>query len=857
MKEATNKNPSVSENFWWKDNKTYAMLVAFILPIVCLCLSGMLRGSFPFGDITRSVNDLGNQFVPVHTYYWDILHGKAEGDLFFNWRSAFGTGFYADFVTYLSSPFALLVYFFPRENVNLAVYIITLLKLATAGAVMAFYLSAWKRGSWAFAGLLGASYALCGWAVDDSYFVPMWLDGLIAFPLICLVGQWALEGRRMYLGTFMVALAWTANFYTAYMATLGAVIVTLVRMFTANMTAKQRSFVLLRGVGMVTLGVGIAFPLIYPILQATATAQPTMTQPFEAVPWTHLLSRLFPTTEGIGLSPSIFVGTPALLLAILFLFQTSISIRTRSIWSIITVAVLLSFQWNPSQLLWHAFAKPNGSSFREAFIFCGLLTMIAWLTITHFKKVNPLSFCGTAISFGLLLIITQKSPLLTDFTFPIVGTAAIISIGALVVISFALNKQKYMLGGIAITFIVLGFIAESSISSMLVDQVRYARFTSTPEWGDWHDRVRQQITANENWPAYRTETGLTFIAKNDPWLLGGQGVVYYSSLTKKDTTKLATDLGFGWDRWGRGLLSLDNEVTDTIFSVGRRIFTTIEADQSVQVHTKKQAVPPLVTVHPKISSTTIPTTNVFRNHELLLGSKLYKIPTPKLTISKDTASVKLTKKAYILTPQTNNKPGTFTLQTTCKPGSTVYLYTPYLYGNAKLANETSGIQVMGSKASIRAPIMKLGETPSSGKLSVTIRTYRGGEMGKQPIACLDKTKLNRTVSHLQKTGATNVQASKHSITATLPKGSTGSALISIPNSSGWMCSREDGEAFRPKSYFGLIRVPLQKDTSTLSCSYTPPGLRTGLLLGMVSFSITILLPLSKRAYSISIPINKE
>lgn len=857
MKEATNKNPSVSENFWWKDNKTYAVLVAFILPIVCLCLSGMLRGSFPFGDITRSVNDLGNQFVPVHTYYWDILHGKAEGDLFFNWRSAFGTGFYADFVTYLSSPFALLVYFFPRENVNLAVYIITLLKLATAGAFMAFYLSAWKRGSWAFAGLLGASYALCGWAVDDSFFVPMWLDGLIAFPLICLVGQWAIEGRRMYLGTCMVAIAWISNFYTAYMATLGAVIEILIRMFTKKITAKQRGFMLLRGVGMVTLGVGLAFPLIYPILQATATAQPTITQPFEAVPWTHLLSRLLPTTEGIGLSPSIFVGTPALLLALLFLFQTSIVLRTRLIWTITTVAVLLSFQWNPTQLLWHAFAKPNGSSFREAFIFCGLLIMLAWMAVTHLKKIHPLSYFGTAISFGLLLIITQKSPLLNDITIPIVGTAAILSIGALAVISFALHKRKYMWSGIAVTIIVLGFIAESSVSSMMVDQVRYARFTSTPEWGGWHDRVRQQITANENWPVYRTETGTTFIAKNDPWLIGGQGVVYYSSLTMKDTTKLATDLGFGWDRWGRGLLSLDNEVTDTIFSVGRRISTTIEADRSVQVHTKKQAVPPLVTVHPKLFSTTIPTTNVFRNHELLLGSKLYKIPTPKLTISKDTAPVKQTKKTYILTPQINNKTGTFTLTATCKPGSIVYLYTPYLYGHAKLANETSGIKMMGSKASIRGPIIKLGKTPASGKLSVAIRTYRGGEIGKQPIACLDESKLHSTVSHLQKTGATNVQASGHSITATLPKGSTGSAIISIPNSSGWMCSREEGEAFRPKSYFGLIRVPLEEDTSTLSCSYTPPGLPVGFLLGIISFVIMMLLPLSKRVYSISIPINKE
>ncbi|MCH5585136.1 YfhO family protein [Shimazuella sp. AN120528] len=844
--EITTKNPAASESFWLKDNKTYAMLLAIFLSIICMCISGILRGSFPFGDITRSVNDLGNQFVPVHTYYWDLLHGKAEGDLFYNWRSAFGTGFYADFVTYLSSPFELLVYFFPREKVNLAVYVITLLKLASAGAAMSFYLSSWKKGSWVFAGLLGASYALCGWAVDDSIFVPMWLDGLIAFPLICLVGHWALEGRRVYLGISLAALCWIANFYTAYMATIGAVIVILIRMFTMKMTARQRGIVLLRGAGRLILGIGIAMPLIYPILKATSIAQQTLTEPFQAVPWIDLLSRLFPATEGIGLSPSIFVGTPALLLAFIFLFQTNIALRTRLIWSITTLVVLLSFQWNPTQLFWHAFAKPNGSSFREAFIFCGLLTMLAWMAIHHLKKSNLLTLVEASILYGLLMAVTQKSPLLTDITFPLVGAIAVVTIIALGIVIFSLSKQKYIWGAIAISLIILGFATESSLSSVIVDQIRYDRFTSTPEWGNWHDQVRGQIVANQNWPTYRTETGTTFIAKNDPWLLGGQGIVYYSSLTMKDTTKLVTDLGFGWDRWGRGLLSMDNEVTDAIFSVGRRIMTTVDPDGLVHVHTKKQAVPPLVTVHADLPAKTKPTINVFLNHELFFGTKIYEIPKPKFIISKDTAPVHQTQTAYILSPQTNSKPGTYTLQTACKPGSIVYLYTPYLYGNARLTNQKTEVKIQGSNASIRAPIMKLGKAPSSGEIAVAIHTYRGGEMGKQPIACLNQSKFVHAVTHLQRTGATRVEASGHSITATLPKGSTGSAVISIPNAPGWKCSSGNGKAAQPKSFLGLIRIPLKKNASTVSCEYTPPGLWVGILFGILSLVITLLLPLSSR-----------
>jgi uncharacterized membrane protein YfhO len=825
---------SAPVHWWLREHKGYAILLAIFITIVSMCMSGLVRGSFPFGDITRSVNDLGNQFVPIHTYYWDILHGKAEGDLFFNWRSAFGTGFYADFVTYLSSPFELLVYFFPRAHVNLAVYVITVLKLATAGAVMALYLSTWKRGSWLFAGLLGASYALCGWAIDDSAFVTMWLDGLIAFPLICLVGHWAMHGKRIYLGTFLVAIAWISNFYTAYMATLGAVIVILIRMFTRKSTAKERGAALLRGTGMVALGVGMAMPLIYPILKATSIAQPTSTKPFVAVPWTHFFSRLFPITEGIGLSPSIFIGTPALLLALALLFQKSVALRIRIIWITITTLVLLSFQWNPTQLLWHAFAPPNGSSFREAFVFCGMLTMLAWLSIADLKKIKPFPYIGAAIIYGLLMVITRNSPLVTDITFPIIGAVSILTIGLFILICFINQKQKFIwAGGFAGLLIIAAFVGESIVSSVMIDQIRYARFTSSLEWGKWHDQVRAEIVKNDKWPSYRTETGTNFITKNDHWLLGGQGAVYYSSLTMENTKIMLTDLGFGWDRWGRGLLSLDNEVTDAIFSIGARIIATPSADGNMIVRTEKQTVPPLVTVRSS-TATSNKTKNVFHNQEQLLGTKLYDIPTPTISLTKGTTPLDITQTTYKIPPQANHKIGTYYLQTTCKPGSTVYLYTPYLYGTANLTGQQKHV-IVGSHKAYLAPMMKLGNTPASGNVSIRIQTDKVGDFSKQPIACLDPAKLKRAVTNLQKTGATAVKASGHTIQATLPKGSTGTAIISIPHAPGWVCSTNKQKASVPDHLMGLISIPLKRDIKFVSCQYQPPGFSVGIVLGILSF----------------------
>lgn len=216
-----------------------AALLAAALTVASFCAADAVARSYPFGPRTRAVNDLGNQYVPFHAHLWDLLHGRSDGGLLVNWQSGFGSSFLPDLGTYLSSPFALLVGVFPRDEIDLAVYVVTVLKTACAGAAMAWLLLRLRPGRWWAAGLLGAAYALCGWSIADASYNPMWLDGLVALPLLCLVGEWALGGRRRLLGVLVVALAWIANFYTAYMATLGAGLFLLLRLWLCGLPRRR------------------------------------------------------------------------------------------------------------------------------------------------------------------------------------------------------------------------------------------------------------------------------------------------------------------------------------------------------------------------------------------------------------------------------------------------------------------------------------------------------------------------------------------------------------------------------------------------------------------------------------------
>lgn len=68
-----------------------ASLTAALLSMGAYCLAMAAHGTYPFGRRSRAVNDLGNQFVPLHAHLRDLMHGDTTGDLYLNWSSGYGT----------------------------------------------------------------------------------------------------------------------------------------------------------------------------------------------------------------------------------------------------------------------------------------------------------------------------------------------------------------------------------------------------------------------------------------------------------------------------------------------------------------------------------------------------------------------------------------------------------------------------------------------------------------------------------------------------------------------------------------------------------------------------------------------
>ncbi|MFC6984052.1 YfhO family protein [Streptomyces cirratus] len=765
-------------------------LLAFLITSGAFCAAWVARGSFPFGNTGRALNDQANQYVPFHRALWDLVHGQAAGDLLFSWRGGFGQQFLSDYYTYLGNPFSWLAVLVPRAHVDLAVFAVTPLTMGAAAAVMTVYLGKLHPGPWWQRGVLGATYGLCGWALSDASYIPMWLWGLVALPLLGIAVEWCLEQRRWPGVALFVALAWFGNFYTAMMATMAACVLLAVRLATREMTGSERLRAVWRAATATVTGILLTLPLLLPSFLSSGAAQPTRAGSFEPVRIEILLSGMLPATHLWGGRPRLYVASLGLILAGAFLFDSRIARRTRLVWAAAALLVLASFQFPPTQYVWHGLAVPNGNPYREAFVFSGMVVIAAWLALAH--RPRPLHLALSAALLVLATFVLRHTDDFGGWTWPAVLGGGGLSLLALVLLSLG-HRRRYLVP-VAAALMVGVVFAESTAAALNADtrraRERWAAPAATSNESISHhfDAVR----GVDGWPAYRTDSGAPQTSYNDALALRAEGPQYYSSYLPEATYQALEPLGYGFKNDGRTFFGADNPVLDAIFSIGARVRPGATKNSWTG---SKFPAPPLVTVRSGPYASPNPADSVYARQENVLGATVYQVP--QVT-----------------------RGGTATAQTyaaQCAPGSEAYWYSPELFGSLSQGSLSRPLQDRMSG------VVPIGTVPASGRLDVTVATRTANATaGSHPIGCLDRTGLDAAVRHLTATGATKVTAQGHTIEATLPQGATGTAVFAMTGVPGWQCSAP----LRP--FHGLVSLQVTPGTTKVSCTFSPRGLTPGL-----------------------------
>lgn len=361
-----------------------------ILPFLILCCLAIWGNIYPFGSESFLTEDLKYQYIDFFAWFRGVLLG--ENSVYYSPAQGLGFNTWGLYSYYTASPFNLLLLFFNQDNLTLAVFIISALKLSCISLAMSFYLRRRFELSYTWTLLLALSFTFSSWTVTQLR-NPMWLDALILLPIGAnCCWQIIREGKLIGL-SLVVAANVICCWYMAYISILFFCFFVLfelsVYIFSGNHV--NAHFIILRALRFsfaIIMGLALSSWTFIPTVLAMLgnTGADNILDTF-LVSWQAIGDSFLPCKWQRDIVPQFYVGLAAEGAALLFLFNRKISLRLRFLGLLFLLFMMSSATIAQIQFIWCGFRIPNGFFSRTAFLTSFTIIWLAACCIkTGFKR---------------------------------------------------------------------------------------------------------------------------------------------------------------------------------------------------------------------------------------------------------------------------------------------------------------------------------------------------------------------------------------------------------------------------------------------------------------------------------------
>ncbi|MCL2077153.1 MAG: YfhO family protein [Oscillospiraceae bacterium] len=556
-------------NWLFKENPFY--LAAFFLPAGILLTSYIIFGIFPVGQRSVLALDMNAQYV----YYFDYMHDVFRGQesLFYSWSRNLSGEFFGIIGYYLASPFNFLVWIFPREYITEGLLTMILVKVGAIGVTTAVYL---KRGRGLSTGttiIFSMMYALCSYTIVQTM-NPMWLDGVMALPLIIYGVESLVRHGRFRLLTVWLAYSFITCFYIGYMLGIFTALYFVCYLISSRSTEKlDRSGVMARvGIFSVSTAAAVLMSsfMLIPVYSSLQLGKLEFTSPFEDSSFLtksnfnlldlggKLLPNSYDTVRWDGL-PFLYCGVLAVILAPLFFLagkEKIVSMKKRLTGAILLLTLVLFMYITPIDTLMHGGQVPNWLPYRYSFIISFLL--MAW-GAEVFEKISAYSRRAIGFSalafFGLFILLESRDTFapqlgdngreLLDGVTVIVPAILFLAVFAILLIlkDHKLLRNKKRVFCLVIGVIVFSELLYSTYASIIKQNVDIT-YSTRESYVDFVIPLRKKVAEirTEDDGFYRMEKNF-FRAVNDPMALNMYGLSHSSSMLNDKVIALLGQLG--------------------------------------------------------------------------------------------------------------------------------------------------------------------------------------------------------------------------------------------------------------------------------------------------------------------------
>lgn len=518
--------------------------------------------------------DLPNQYLSFFQYYRHLVLG--------NWASAgytFSNGLGGDMAGniayYVLSPLNFIVFLFPANKINIAVYVIILFKLGLMSGTFTWLILKWFNFKYqAYAIFLGIAYSLSGYSVAYAGNV-MWFDGLILLPLITYALVRGIKINKWLTYSILLACAIIFNYYIGYMICIFMVIIFLA--YTINNFKDIKLFFhqfLNFAISSIISGLISAIVLLPTLfnLSSNKLAQSDFNSDFNIkllITGGKTVSRLF-IGDTYNDWPPIFVGTLAAIIFIIYFIDSRNSVKARITNLIIGIIFVLSIIVRPLYLFWHGGQQTIAYPYRFSFliVFWILLLVAKELSYQNFKKKDRIIATTIYLLLSLMTVYIRRRIGPNNF-YEWIAVALVLLFGLLIYFS---NKNFVRIILILVGLVELSGNAYTGLSHLGMKSDYYPKYVAE------NSEVISKIPAAD-------KTGR--IAKNyelnndrgEGYTFNYRGVEEFSSNNDSRISSLMTDLGFSTFRYFY-YYQTGTVVTDAIFNVKSFISSSL-TNQSI------------------------------------------------------------------------------------------------------------------------------------------------------------------------------------------------------------------------------------------------------------------------------------
>ena len=708
--------------------------------------------------------------------------------------------------------------------------------------------------------LFALSYGFMSYLSANQFNV-MWLDALIALPLIVLGVDALLQKRNPLYYVLPLSLTILSNYYTGYMICLFLglyfpyAFLMMNDSFSWKTFGKQFGRFIFYSVLSIGLMMVILLPTFYSLLGSKGTATTiawSLTSEYNPL---LMVSKLFLGSfdfqEMQKGYPNIFVGSLALFSFLGYFKEKRISLFQRLYALFITVIILISFNIEMLDKLWHAGQFPNWYSYRFSFLFS------FWIVFLGYQWALKKTTIGVRETFVYFILILAAG--IGFILFPqdyLQGWQIALGFGLSMGILYSLiliGRGKRMHQKFLISFVVIELLLNSIITLSRLGYEMNSEFSAyQSSLENWSTVLRP--AKNE---FYRSEKTM-LRSKNDSLQVPTYGVSHFSSTFEKETERFFDAIGVrqgnAYVNYSNGtlltdaLLGIKNtfiETTDATYNErwerkDLEDFSTIASFDEGHIVTNPNALSIAYPMKAILKSMKVPT-----NHPITMQNQLAnalsgttspkniftKVPY-ETTFEKISASPVVYQRVQL---EDNTQVGTMTLTFTPETDDPIYLEMAGTMGEEDLEMTLNGELYAFYPVQSKPVLLSIAKNQKGQQQTLQIIVKADGfEFSKLSLYSLNTTLLNE---RLEQTKAQELKLETFSAThfaGTMDVLEDSTVLTTIPYSKGWKVWVDGQEVQTYKILDSLLGFTISKGAHHIEYRYTTPFLLEGSLVSLAS-----------------------